>query len=820
MTDPPPSPTATPAPPPSRPSRDPLRWLLDLFSNVRFGVFLMVVLFVYCALGSAGILYPAMVDGRLTLRHEFIRQWRMFEMTEYEWFNTPFFVGLVGAMCLSMAIVTVRRIRFNTVNLGVWMIHAGIIGLALSSVWYFATKVEGDTPVFRWRILAEVPGRPPVSMAALAGNGMQIDAPDGAYTFRVAMMQPDWPIISPGFEGKTAYALTISCATPRGMFERQLLDGYPQFTQDLIVTAEGRKRVKTMPEFEGRVLFDEQVTLSLVPDPQEAFWVKDSAVMSVREVAGDTRRAGAWFERSLAKLPRYNDYASKSTDAFVPTELMGRWRATPLSFEVPPADDRDPLTGVKVRVTGHLRYAQMQTQFMPGGDAFNPVANVTLAIDGQAGQPMQLVAADPAARSALAGLVELRTVSGMDEVRDLSSREAQRLVVTVAATGESIELNLDELNAQSDAGTPADFTEIGASGYAVRFRQVLDHRPQSPDIGAVIDIRTPDRVFARWVPIEAGKAQDFVVPEGGGTPKSGDPSPEITAVFDAGIPPITLVAGPGEVGLRAIGRLVDLADGLQLHSGASVKIQDRLTLTVDRYLPDARMESRPVIVPPERRNKNIEESRAATLVRVEIDDGKSVQTEWLPFDRYLLDDPSQQSLVSGEQPARFTLADGRTFDIAVGRRRMELPSPVVLRDFELVTHVGGFSGNAASVRDWRSHVAFETPEGFTQERTVAVNQPKPFGGYWYFQSFWDAPNAQRGTPGLSFTGLGVGNRNGVQAQLITATVSVVGMIYAFYFKPIIKRRRAERVRAAVERGEFGKVAQERAASGAPAGGHS
>ena len=52
-----------------------------------------------------------------------------------------------------MAIVTIRRIRLNVVNLGVWMIHVGVIVLALGSIYYFTTKVEGDTPVIRRNIV-------------------------------------------------------------------------------------------------------------------------------------------------------------------------------------------------------------------------------------------------------------------------------------------------------------------------------------------------------------------------------------------------------------------------------------------------------------------------------------------------------------------------------------------------------------------------------------------------------------------------------------------------------------------------------------------
>ena len=47
--------------------------------------------------------------------------------------------------------------------------------------------------------------------------------------------------------------------------------------------------------------------------------------------------------------------------------------------------------------------------------------------------------------------------------------------------------------------------------------------------------------------------------------------------------------------------------------------------------------------------------------------------------------------------------------------------------------------------------------------------------------------------GMNYKVLGVGNRNGVYIQLIGCFIAVVGMIYAFYVKPAIKRSRQRRV---------------------------
>ena len=80
---------------------------------------------------------------------------------------------------------------------------------------------------------------------------------------------------------------------------------------------------------------------------------------------------------------------------------------------------------------------------------------------------------------------------------------------------------------------------------------------------------------------------------------------------------------------------------------------------------------------------------------------------------------------------------------------------------------------------------------------MSVNDPQQRQGYWYFQAQWDPPEAatatSAGSNGLNYTILGVGNRNGVVTMLIGSVLSVIGMIYAFYVKPIIRRRRAMNV---------------------------
>jgi hypothetical protein len=68
-----------------------------------------------------------------------------FEMTEtqfYAWW--PMRLALV-LFVINLIVATIRRIEFNFKNLGVLMVHTGIVTIALGSVFYQRFKLEGDT---------------------------------------------------------------------------------------------------------------------------------------------------------------------------------------------------------------------------------------------------------------------------------------------------------------------------------------------------------------------------------------------------------------------------------------------------------------------------------------------------------------------------------------------------------------------------------------------------------------------------------------------------------------------------------------------------
>ncbi|MEI6273970.1 MAG: hypothetical protein WCQ03_10915, partial [Phycisphaerae bacterium] len=184
----------------------------------------------------------------------------------------------------------------------------------------------------------------------------------------------------------------------------------------------------------------------------------------------------------------------------------------------------------------------------------------------------------------------------------------------------------------------------------------------------------------------------------------------------------------------------------------------------------------------------------SSMARIGTNDG---ETKWLRFHDYAFDRP--EDVLRGRlfQPTRIRLADGSEAEILFSRRRMPLPTPVALETFTLTSHVGGFTGETSTIRDYTSQLRFGEPDGkWGAPQAVSVNQPVEHDGLWFFQAQWDPPDAgQDGLPasaGLNFTVLGVGTREGVWMQLAGAILATIGMCYAFYVKPVIKRRAIEK----------------------------
>jgi hypothetical protein len=758
-----------------RRSRDPVTFVLDLF-NVWTGIALAGILFLYCSIGSGT---PD------------VRKLPWLEMTEFEWFNWWPFAVLIGLFSINMVLVTVRRIPLRKINAGVWMIHSGIIMMTLGSYYYFTTKVEGDAPVFRRQVRVELPGMDkPLSLIALPGSHAHATVSGKTWEFQVQSTNTNWPILSEKHKGEVAYAVNVMVTPPDGeSFIRQLLDGYPQYTED-VIPGKGRAVKST-----GKKLLRDELSLSLEYHPTDYFYVMDTSALYVRRV-GETE----WVQRPIEGLPRYNERIGSRDQVFF--DPHQRIPLRPIDLDIPPASDGDALSDASVHVTGFLRYAHLERRWRDGssrGDRLNPFLKISLSSDQAAKESFELIAFDPARRTAGNGTIEFTWLRDASQVASLPTDSRATLRIKLADSD-------DEMVVPITADTlGGDFLPIGDSVFSYRVKNVQDRLTipgrDAPVSIAIIELKTPETTITRWVADQPGMSRDMGASQGdphGGEPATPTPpDSRVVMTYQPGSAPLIFAAHPG--GLHFVYNGAEgRAMSRPVHPGESIEVMPGLTLRVETFLPNAVAEVRPVVVPPSSRQRGVK--GFFSMIRLEINTGGSAQTEWVSFNRYAF--PNRQYAYQGRftyLPQRFKLADGGQVEVMFSRERQKLPASIALDDFEIDAHFGGYTGNVSTIRNYISHLRFNDGSGWTKSEEIQVNAPTALGGFWYFQSMWDKPQDRNPGGGMNYTGLGVGNRNGVYIQLAGCCIAVVGMLFAFYVKPMMKRKRAAQSRARVSR---------------------
>jgi hypothetical protein len=827
--------------PPTGLSRIPvLGPIIDLFSNVRFGIVLLVILFIYSSIGSAGIIYPIhpnLFDSNSWV-HAQLRQFRPFEMTEFEWFHWWPFNLLVALLCLSMVVTTLRRIRFNAINLGVWMIHTGVIVLAIGSVMYFSLKIEGDAPIARRQVTATLQtgeGPRQVSFTASPGNQASLVAGSDRWMFEVISIDPSWELRSGDDTGRRAYSVNVLVEGPEGRFMRQLLAGFPEYTEDVLFTGDEQQPMERAIKARGTALVSEELELTLDYQPTRWFYLKNDAVKSwalyVRQ-PGDSQ----WVERPIHGLPLYNDFIASREDVI---QLPGERPIPldPIDLPIPAVDPADPFPEITLHATGYIRYAATRSTLapMPGvapGAPLAPGVQFQLALGEGRVRDYLMLALDSRTNRSEEGLVRFTVARTAEELSALQKPPTLEFSIPSLGIQES-----SPITGLSMVDQSLPFTPVGSSGYSWRVRAVEDEVPLGSGAAAVaiVELRTPRGEFRRWVfddPRLTRDVTDETARDAHGTAELIDDGILVTYRPGTGRAALTLVAGPEPDALHLIiARSNEEVRMLPLRAGAVTELGAGLAIRPLVFEPWARIAAKPLIVPPEQRLRDAGEF--FSQVKLEIPGERASfpgDLAWLPFHRYPFATAQEALRRFPFQPTVITLSDGRQMELLFSRRRHALPAPVALDEFVLTTHIGGFTGEATTIRNYTSLVRFEdgapvgaTPEGaagsvatgpeageevakgWSAPVQVSVNDPIERDGWWYFQAQWDPPDesrsaGQRASAGLNYTVLGVGNREGVWVQLAGCIIAVVGMIYAFYIKPILKRRRLEAVEQQIAMG--------------------
>ena len=774
--------------------------IYDLFSSVRFGIVLLVLLFIFMSVGSAGIVYP--VHPNLfhpdAWVHQQMRQWRAFEMTEFEWFHWWPFNALIAMIATTLVVTTLRRIPFRVVNLGVWTIHTGVIVLIVGSFIYFQTKVEGDAPVARRKVVLTVQGvEGTVELLAAMGATATIGSGDSAMTIEVAEIDPEWELRSGSDAGDLSYSVKLLVTTATDRFIRQLIANHPQYTEDILFTDDPAQPMKRAIKERGQALVESRLTASLDYESQQYFYVRND-LTKAWALYLRSKGSAMWIERPMEGVPLYNDSISSHGDVFESPSTTAA-PLHPMHVLVPAVAANDPCADVTFSIDGYLRYAQTKTRLLSGGaqSPFAPAASIEVRGAEGAQTTYQLMAFDPERSSGDGGLIRMVALTSEEQLAKLQGVSQIRCVIP-AANIDVIEPVRLPAEGDQDAFMPIGGAE---SGYGFRVIAAQDELPIGGKTTSVliIELKTPTTTIRRWVFDEPSLTRDVPANDGGhGAPIPPDPSVQVEYQRGAGRAILTLAVGPGENQLRIVTAVGNTAAKVQSVSvDESITLPAGLSLRVTSYLPRARIETRPVAVPESQRIRDARELFAQVLVNVP---GSS--SRWMEFSPYAVDDARFALRRHPYHPSTVTLADGREIELLFSRRRIPLNTDIALEEFVLTSHEGGYTGEGGSIRDYTSLVRFRdasTGGEWSDPTAVSVNSPIEHNGLWYFQAQWDPPEPasqqDRGSRGLNYTVLGVGNRRGVQTQLAGCIIAVMGMLYAFYVKPVIIRRRTARAKA-------------------------
>ncbi len=805
----------------TRKNKGPLIQVLDLLSNVKFGIVILVILFIYMTVGSAGILYPTHpnIFHPDAWVHAQMRQWRGLEMTEFEWFHWWPFDVLITMLCVVMTVTTIRKIPLRVVNLGVWMIHVGIIMLCVGSVIYFTTKIEGDAPVVRRAITAAIletnaDGEQEIledaRFIAMPGNQITLRSGEKTYDIEVASIDPSWELLSGENSGDRAYSVNLMISGPDGNFIRQVIAGYPEYTEDLVMSDDPQQPFQRSIKVNGTKLVDESLAVGLEFESARWFYLRNDLAKSwalyLRPEGGDR-----WVERPIDASFLYNDYIADRSWVWNSDSSSGSIPIDPIDLRVSAVYEDDPAPDTTFDVSGFLRYSVMRSQAMAGSprDPLNPVAWIDVSAPSlDRSSEYQLIAFDSERSEGDGGLLMMRWVDQESDFQRLTSVANLRLEIPELG----VTIN-DPLSSASSEGE--EFTQIGETLYGYRVLAVQNDLNLGTGAVSVVimEIKTPTGLHRRWVFDDPSLTRDVIegapMLESGHQPIIADESITVTYTAGMGQSLVTLVAGPQPERLRLLTSIgVAEPQVRELTVGQPVRLPGGLDITIDRYTANAIIETRPFVVSPEQRVRDAKEF--FSRVRVGGSDVRGEPT-WLRFHMYPFEKQAETLRRHIYEPTVVTLADGRRFELMFSRQRSSLPAEIALDEFRLSTHMGGFTGESGTIRDYTSMLRFRDSmeADWGTPTPVSMNKPVEHGGYWYFQAQWDPPEearreGQRASAGLNYTVLGVGNRNGVYVQLLGSIIAVIGMIYAFYVKPIIKQWRKKKIYASMA--SRGKVA--------------
>lgn len=201
---------------------------------------------------------------------------------------------------------------------------------------------------------------------------------------------------------------------------------------------------------------------------------------------------------------------------------------------------------------------------------------------------------------------------------------------------------------------------------------------------------------------------------------------------------------------------------------------------------------RVVDVPKAKRDRDEGSTGRKQVVTVRVKAGDWSTIVNVPFTQWA----AESNLVRWEGSAIQIPGASKPLHLQLGNSLHAMPARVTVENFDLVPYAGGQKAAGSMMRDFKSTLrVVDTDTGSEFTDVAHMNHPVyiykksrfflPSESWLLFQAQWD-PNGQK------WTVLGVGNRPGVFTMTLGSILIGVGLLYAFYVKPIIVARMKRR----------------------------
>jgi hypothetical protein len=521
----------------------------------------------------------------------------------------------------------------------------------------------------------------------------------------------------------------------------------------------------------------------------------------------------------LPSLPRFKSYTEPADSVFAHRDLRG-FAPCFLSMD-PNTGEAKPeaLAGdlgvpeVWFDVTGYWPYAEIRTDYVE--DPASNQSGIAVHLDDShsdvATPTAWLVGSDPAAKSQDLGGVELenRIASDATELAAIrkSAEELHRIDAKVNGFAQQLFVQV--------GGTYS----LGNTGYSFTVESFNPAFPMS-GTGELVQALTlhvfskppaAPREFRRMILGGKPLQTDFALNVAGAGPMGkrqkapldndlmllytlndpyqllplqGREKHTLVTTSAAGI--VDIAAGPGEASvvrdLPSTGGQISIApaDDDPSHTPFSLSVDRQEHLRRDEHI---------VEVPSAQRDRETGQAGVFQVLRVKITSGNWSQEVLVPYSQYVAEESwSDSATQDGRTVARSVPIQipgaKATLQLRLGQEYDWLPARLTLNRFDAVPYDGMGSTGSSLMRDFCSTLTIEDHRTGDKSTDVAhMNHPVYFdGGSWlFFQAQWD-PEGQR------WTILGVGNRPGVPVMIGGCVMIVMGVLYAFYVKPIVIRR--------------------------------